>query len=84
MALLRVYEGHFEKQNGDTRHMRFVKLNEVPSGLLPEFKGGATPRKYTEGVELVWDLDKKGFRAFNWNAVVGLVTETKEEILKLR
>jgi len=84
MALLKVYEGHFEKQDGDVRSMRFVKLNEVPSDLLPEAKGGATPRKYSEGVELVWDLDKQGFRAFNWSTVVGLVVEKQEEITKLR
>lgn len=80
MALLKVYEGHFEKKNGDVRAMRFLKLNEVPSNFLPESKGGATPKNYDEGVELVWDLDKEDFRTFNWSSVVGLVVEKQEEI----
>jgi len=86
MALLKVYEGHFEKQDGDIRNMRFVKLNEVPSELLPESKtkGDSAPKNFSEGVELVWDLDKKGFRAFNWGTVVGIVVEKEEEINQLR
>jgi len=80
MALLKIYEGHFEKQNGDVRAMRFLKLNEVPSDFLPKPKTGNTPKNYEEGVELVWDLDKEDFRTFNWGSVVGLVVEKEEEI----
>lgn len=84
MAQLTVYEGHFEKKNGEIRHMKFVRLPEVPLELLPENKGGSTPKNFSDGVELVWDLDKKGFRAFNWDSVVGLVTKREEEIKTLR
>lgn len=84
MALLKVYEGNFEKSDGTVRNMKFVRLNEVPSEMLPESKGNTTPRNYSEGVELVWDLDKSGFRTFNWGTVVGLVVEKQEEINKLR
>jgi len=81
---LNVYEGSFEKKNGEIRMIRFVKLNEVPAGLLPEHSGASETRKYSKGIELVWDLDKKGFRTFNWDAIVGLLSEKKEDIKQLR
>lgn len=77
--MLKVYEGTFVKQNGDHRTMRFVKLNEVPSGFLPESKGGSS-RNLAEGTELVWDLDSNGFRAFNWSTIVGSVVVNTQEV----
>lgn len=84
MPLLKVYQGHFAKKNGEIREMRFVRLNEVPPSLLPEKKGEQQPRQYKDGVELVWDLDKKGFRTFDWDSTVGFVVEKQENIDKLR
>ena len=42
--------------------------------MLSKTKGGKQ-RKLSEGNELVWDLDKKEFRVFNWNTVKGDVTQ---------
>lgn len=77
--LLKIHEGTFVKKNGEHRTMRFLKLNEVPSGFLPESKGN--PRKQlAEGTELVWDLDSNGFRAFNWSTLVGSVVVKVEKV----
>jgi len=85
MAILKVYQGSFLKGNGDLRTMRFLKLSDTPPELLPPRRAEEiTPRKYSDGVELVWDLDKQDFRAFNWNNTVGAVSETIEKIEKLR
>jgi hypothetical protein len=29
--------------------------------------------EYPVGKELVWDVQKKGYRVFNWNTVIGKV-----------
>lgn len=83
MAMLKLYESHFEKKNGEIRKMKFVRINEAPPGLLPEVKeskAAEAARKYKEGSELVWDVESEGFRIFNWDAVVGLVVEYTEEV----
>lgn len=81
MTTMKTYEGNFEKKDGTIRKMRFVKLNEAPQGFLPSYKGeDAAPKKYEEGTELVWDLDKNGFRLFNNKAVVGIIVEAEVEV----
>jgi len=73
---IRAYVGSFEKKNGEERAMKFARLKDLPEEFLKEkTKGSATARKLTEGSELVWDLDVKGFRVFNWNTAKGDVSQ---------
>ena len=62
---IRAYVGTFEKKNGEPRAMKFARLEDLPEGFVEQkTKGGNKARKLTEGNELVWDLDAKGFRVF--------------------
>lgn len=65
-----VYYGSFKKKDGSVRSMKFVKLDEIPKEALPEGKGGKKP-KLQEGMELVWDIEKKDYRVINYNTLLG-------------
>lgn len=69
------YMGTFEKKSGEERSMRFVKVGDLPEEFMVSRTKGGKQRKLSEGNELVWDLDKKEFRVFNWNTVKGDVTQ---------
>ncbi len=65
-----IYNRSFRKKTGEVRNMRFLRLNELTADTrkqygVPEPTGNAAP-KYDEGSEIVWDLDAKGYRVFNW------------------
>ena len=52
--------------------MRFVSLKDLPEGFfISQTKGSGKKRTLTEGSNLVWDLDKQGFRVFNKKTIVG-------------
>ena len=72
---VRVYFGSFEKTSGEKRAMKFVRMEDLPAGFLENKTKGGKSRKLSEGNELVWDLDVKGFRVFNWNTVDGDVSQ---------
>jgi len=72
---IRAYVGTFEKKNGEFRAMKFARLEDLPANFLEEKTKGGKTRKLTEGNELVWDLDEKGFRVFNWNTAKGDVSQ---------
>ena len=65
-----VYYGSFKKKDGSVRNMSFVKLDEIPKEAFPEGKGGEKP-KLQEGMELVWDIENKGYRVINYNTLLG-------------
>ena len=66
------YTATFVKTNGENREMKFVKLNDLPNNFLDgKIKNKDKQRALTEGHEVVWDIDKNGFRIFNWNTIVG-------------
>lgn len=66
------YNATFVKSTGEERTMNFVRNTDLPSKFLNgKVKNQNTSRNYTEGRELVWDLDNQSFRTFNWNTVVG-------------
>lgn len=76
---MRVHNGTFTKQNGDTRPMTFVRLEDLPTGFLDtQLTGTGVNRTLAEGQELVWDVANNGFRVFNHNTVIGEVTVTDE------
>ena len=81
---MKQYKGTFLKKNGEKRMMRFLKLDEMPadfinSQLKPGAGRGNTKRKLEEGSELVWDIDKNGFRVFNWSSLQGKIEENEIE-----
>ena len=75
LRTVNAYIGTFEKKSGEERSMRFVKIDDLPEGFMESQTKGGQQRKVSEGSELVWDLDKKQFRVFNWNKAKGDITE---------
>lgn len=69
-----IYNGTFRKLNGQTRTMRFIRRQDIPSSLINETTIRNLEGK--TGSEVVYDVDARGFRQFNWNTVEGQVTET--------
>jgi len=75
--MVTVYNGTFKKKDNTQRSMRFVKVNELPYDL----QEGVSRKQTTEnGRELVWDIDKKSFRYYNWNTTIGNVSQTKGNV----
>ncbi len=74
-----VYSGTYTKQNGDRRTMRFVHTADLPTDLFAEFERNPK-RKMREGYQLVFDVDRMGFRAFNWNTVEGEVVSQEQSV----
>jgi hypothetical protein len=80
---VKVYSATFVKKNGESRLMNFVKVSDFTDEFVTKHLGtqGSKEHKRTlsEGMEVVYDIDSKAFRTFNWNAVVGETTfEVKE------
>ena len=75
LKTVNAYVGTFQKKSGEERSMRFVKVDDLPTEFIQSKTKGGKQRKLSEGNELVWDLDKKEFRVFNWNTVKGDVTQ---------
>lgn len=78
------YSGTFRKKDGSSRQMRFVRMAELSEqqksriGLIP----GASANRQVylpAGFEIVYDLDAKEFRTFNWNTTVGEVQKQQVE-----
>lgn len=72
---MKAYTGTFKKKDGSLRTMTFAKMKDLPEKFLAETLKGGKSSKQTEGSEVVYDLDLREFRVFNWNAVVGQVVE---------
>ena len=66
----RAYTGTFTKNNGHKRTMTFIKSIDVPSHIR-----GSSRTTLKEGQEVVYEVDAKGFRVFNWGTVQGQVSE---------
>ena len=70
-----IFNGTFQKQNGERRTMRFIRKSDLPSSLVNE--GTIRTMESKTGAEIVYDVDARGFRHFNWKTVEGQVLETK-------
>ena len=70
-----IFNGTFQKQNGERRTMRFIRRSDLPSSLVNE--GTIRTMESKTGAEIVYDVDARGFRHFNWKTVEGQVLETK-------
>jgi len=68
---MKAYIGSFYKVNGRPREMTFVKLKDLPPSFLEDhIEGTGVSREYSEGMELVWDLEADNFRVFNHSRVI--------------
>lgn len=64
---MKAYNIEFEKKDGSLREMNFVKLSDISDTFLStKIKGGNTAPSYSEGSELVWDLEADAFRVVNY------------------
>lgn len=72
---MKAYTGTFKKKDGSLRTMTFAKMKDLPEKFLAETLKGTRSAKQSEGSEVVYDLDLREFRVFNWNSVVGAVVE---------
>ena len=70
-----VHTGTFTKLNGQTRTMRFVKIEDVPESIR-----GASVRAMSSGFETVYDVDSNGFRTFNNATVIGEVSRSQQNV----
>ena len=69
-----IYNGTFRKLNGQKRTMRFIRKSDLPSSMVNESTIADLEGK--TGNEVVYDVDKRSFRQFNWKTTEGQVTET--------
>jgi len=74
-----VYTGTYTKQDGTNRTMQFVRTQDLPTDLFAPFERNPK-RKMQEGYELVYDVQRMGFRAFNWNTVQGEVISKEQNV----
>ena len=76
--MITYYSATFVKANGENREMKFIKLNDLPNNFLDDkIKDRESQKTLTGGHEVVWDIDKNGFRIFNWNTIVGTPEQNK-------
>ena len=64
-----IFEATYRKSDGKRRKIKFARLNDLPKNKLDKSK----VREYPAGKELVWDVQKSGYRVFNWDTVIGKV-----------
>tara|TARA_R110000824_G_scaffold392500_1_gene590947 strand:- start:390 stop:638 length:249 start_codon:yes stop_codon:yes gene_type:complete len=74
MSTYVIYTGTFTKQDGTIRTMRFIRSKDVPQSQFRTPAGATMNRNLREGYEVVYDIERRGFRAFNWNSTIGEVT----------
>ena len=72
-----VYTGTFTNKTGFQRQMRFVKVSDFPTSITSRFK---QTRNLQKGYETVWDLDRKQYRTFNYNTMVGSLSSTVSSV----
>jgi len=67
------YLATYTKKDGSTRNIRFVRASDLPEQIVTANTKGnfSSKRTLSEGMELVWDIDNRGYRTFNWNTVQG-------------
>ena len=76
--------GEFKKKDGQLRIMKFLKISDMTEehknkiGLTPDKE--TKKKKLAEGSEMVYDVDAKDFRIFNWTSVTSEVTQQELDI----
>ena len=81
--MTKCYNATYVKNSGEKREMNFVRFSDLPESFLSgRIKGESPPRTLGEGREVGWDIDKSGFRIFNWNTIVGEAREGMVEVVE--
>lgn len=77
------YTGTFVKKDGTQRTMTFIKVEDLPTEIL-DLKLKNTGRKVNlaEGSKVVYDVQANEFRIFNYNTLVGQLTESKVDTIQ--
>ena len=78
---VKTYTATFRKKDGSLRNMNFAKLKDLPTEFLSAKLKGNSKSSAPDGSEVVWDLDLKEFRMFNWNTVIGEVIITEKNLV---
>ena len=61
----------FIKKDGSERTLTFVKLEDLTEEFMKAHLKGGKQKTLKEGMEVVWDLEAKSFKMFNWKTLVG-------------
>ena len=75
--------GEFKKKDGQSRKMKFLKISDMSEeeknkiGLTPDKE--TKKKKLAEDSEMVYDVEARGFRVFNWATVTAEVTQEEME-----
>ena len=64
-----IFEATYRKSDGKRRKIKFARLHDLPKREVDKSK----VKQYSGGKELVWDIQKNGYRVFDWDAVIGKV-----------
>lgn len=64
-----IFEATYRKSDGKRRKIKFARLHDLPKREVDKSK----VKQYSSGKELVWDIQKNGYRVFDWNTVIGKV-----------
>ncbi len=68
-----IFTGTFTKQNGESRTMNFIRQANLPSSMINSSTINELQKK--TGSEVVYDVDHKEFRLFNWNTLQGQIQQ---------
>ena len=72
---MKAYSCVILRKDGTIRWMTFVKLDQLPPEFLALNISGSSPKKKTrEGSELVWDVDKNGFRIIHPDSIISPIS----------
>lgn len=75
--------GEFVKKDGNTRKMKFLKISDMTQeqrnaiGLTPDKE--TKKKQLAEGSEMVYDVEARDFRIFNWATITEEVTQEQME-----
>jgi len=75
MSTYTQYTGTFTKKNGSQRTMNFIKIQDLPKGMVKESKGGTGDTNASSQTQVVYDTSARGFRTFNHGTQVGQLTQ---------
>ncbi len=77
------YTGTFVKKDGTQRTMTFIKVEDLPTEFVStKIKNTGRKANLAEGSKVVYDVQAKEFRIFNYNTLVGQLTESTVDTIQ--
>ena len=75
MSTYTQYTGTFTKKDGTPRTMTFIKITDLPDGMVSESQSATVSRSLvTRNSEVVYDVNARGFRTFNHETLTGNIS----------